>query len=297
MPIKRIITNAQDSLSDVEKKIADYVLGHPQAVLDMTVAQLAEASDASAATVVRLTKRIGVGGITAFKIELAADLTKQNIDVDLNADIARNESLLRLKEKLLYNAKEALQDTVDQIDIEVFSEVARMLSGARQIYIFGVGASFLTAQNISQKWSRIGYPANALNDLNVLLPAIANGTKRDVLWIISNSGETPEAIYAAKTAKISHVGVISLTKFGNNSVSSASDISVHTSLPIERHHRIAATNSLLTQFMVVDLLFYYFVSRHYDASTNAINRSKDIVEAYQNRELRHKRNFISEKKI
>jgi DNA-binding MurR/RpiR family transcriptional regulator len=155
------------------------------------------------------------------------------------------------------------------------------LGSAKQIYIFGVGASFLTAQNIAQKWSRIGYPATAMNDLNVLLPAIANGTKRDMLWVVSNSGETPEVIYAAQTAKKSQVSVVSLTKLGKNSVTAISDVAIHTSLPIERRHRIAATNSLMTQFMVVDLLFYDFVSHHYDASTRALNQSKHIIEQYQ----------------
>ncbi|KRL11360.1 MurR/RpiR family transcriptional regulator [Schleiferilactobacillus perolens] len=281
MPIKRKITNTQNSMSEAEEKVANYVLAHPQPVLNMTVSQLARAAQTSAASVVRLSKRIGVAGFTAFKIELAADLTKQNIDIDPDADITRNESLSVIKEKLLYNAKEALQDTVDQIDPQAFTDVNRLLGSAKQIYIFGVGASFLTAQNIAQKWSRIGYPATAMNDLNVLLPAIANGTKRDMLWVVSNSGETPEVIYAAQTAKKSQVSVVSLTKLGKNSVTAISDVAIHTSLPIERRHRIAATNSLMTQFMVVDLLFYDFVSHHYDASTRALNQSKHIIEQYQ----------------
>ena len=50
---------------------------------------------------------------------------------------------------------------------------------------------------------------------------------------------------------------------------------------MESSNRIAATNSLLAQFMLIDIIFYFFVSKTFDKSAKALDISHAIVQEYK----------------
>lgn len=281
MSVQGRILNVQTELSAAEAKIARYILDHSQDVLKMTVSQLADAAGSSPASVIRLTKSLDIGSFTTMKILLSSDLTKGKHKQEDFTDITKNEQLNSIKEKLLTGALQSIHETTDQLNEKEVKNLVKAMTQTKHLFLFGVGASYLTAENISQKWNRIGYLATADIDLNALLPKITNADQHDIVWLISNSGESPEVIVAAKTAKDAGIKVVSLTKFGNNSLAKLSDIALHTSQPIETQNRIAATNSLLTQFMLVDIIFYYFVSRTFDKSKKALDVSHGIIQVYK----------------
>lgn len=281
MSVQGRILNVQTELSAAEAKIARYILDHSRDVLKMTVSQLADAAGSSPASVIRLTKSLDIGSFTTMKILLSSDLTKGKHKQEDFTDITKNEQLNSIKEKLLTGALQSIRETTDQLNEKEVKNLVKAMTQTKHLFLFGVGASYLTAENISQKWNRIGYLATADIDLNALLPKITNADQHDIVWLISNSGESPEVIVAAKTAKDAGIKVVSLTKFGNNSLAKLSDIALHTSQPIETQNRIAATNSLLTQFMLVDIIFYYFVSRTFDKSKQALDVSHAIIKVYK----------------
>lgn len=124
--------------------------------------------------------------------------------------------------------------------------------------------------------------------MNDLLPIVANAGIEDSLWVVDNSGETPEAIYAAQIAKERKVPIITMTKKGSNTISELGDVEIHTSQPIELPGRIAATDSLLLQFMAIDIIFYDFVSRNYESSISQLNQSAKLVKDYKNHFYKNK---------
>lgn len=281
MSVNGRILNARGDLSKAEIKIADYILAHPRDVINMTASELAKEAGSSPATVIRLTKSLDIEGFTTLKILLTADITKnQSVPQDY-ADITPNEDLDSIKGKLLASALQSIRETTDQVNAQEVSELIKAVASAKQLFVFGIGASGLAAQNICQKWNRIGYPTVADDDLNNLLPKMVNAQPGDVLWVISNSGESPEALVAAKFAREIGIKLVSLTRFGNNSLAKVSDIAVHTSQPKETPNRIAATNSLLAQFMIIDIIFYDFVSNNFEASSVALENSHKIVRDYK----------------
>lgn len=281
MSVKGRIINSRSALSEAEAKVANYILKKPEEVLKMTVTQLAKVSASSPASVIRLIKRLDIGSFTTLKILLSSDLTKNNENTAGYQEITKNEPLTSIKEKLLTSALQSIKETVDQVSENEVGELIEVIKKSRRMLLFGIGASSLTAENISQKWNRIGYTAASDSDLNMLLPKVANADKSDLIWIVSNSGESPEAILAARIARERGLKVVSLTRFGNNSVSGLSDIAIHTSQPVESTNRIAATNSLLAQFMIIDTIFYYFVSKTFAQSEKALRDSADIINEYK----------------
>lgn len=281
MSVNGRILNARSDLSKAETKVADYILNHSREVINMTASELAQAAGSSPASVIRLTKSLDIEGFTALKILLTADITKNQALPQDYSDITPNEGLDSIKDKLLASALQSIRETTDQVNAQEVSALVAAIAKAKQLFVFGIGASNLAAENICQKWNRIGYPAVADNDLNMLLPKLVNARPGDVMWVISNSGESPEALVAAKFAQSLGIKLVSLTRFGNNSLAKISDIAVHTSQPKETPNRIAATNSLLAQFMIIDIIFYDFVSNNFKASSVSLEHSYHVIREYK----------------
>ncbi|KAE9562610.1 MurR/RpiR family transcriptional regulator [Companilactobacillus paralimentarius] len=281
MSVRGRILNSQSELSAAERKVAEFILQNPNKTIQMTAVQLATASGSSPASVIRLTKHLEIDSFTTLKILLSSDLTKNQSDPKMNDDIRPNEDLNSIKGKLLTSALESIRETTDQLNRGEVTRLVKAIIGSNQLFLFGVGASNLVAENISQKWNRIGYPTVADDDLNSLVPKLVNAKKGGILWVISNSGESPEVLIAAKNAKKYNLKLVSLTRFGKNSLAKLSDIAVHTSQPKESPNRIAATNSLLAQFMIIDIIFYYFVSQTYDSSSKVLIDSHNAIEQYK----------------
>ena len=61
------------SLRESERKIADYILTHPDEITYMSITELAERTDTSEATVIRFAQRLGYSGYAALKIALTID--------------------------------------------------------------------------------------------------------------------------------------------------------------------------------------------------------------------------------
>lgn len=284
MPIFAKIQDQKDAFSKSELKIAQFILDQPQEVLEMTAQQLAAAAESSSASVIRLCKRLKVYGFPQLKIELSADLSGGELSRKIQPEVRENEEIHSIKERLLLNAQTSLAETVEELADEQITRLTQLVAQTRRLLVFGAGTSNLVAQDIVQKWGRVGTMVVAYNNLNELLPVLANANEQDILWVISNSGESPEAIHAAQIAKEQQVPIITMTKKGSTTVSELGDIAIHTSQPIELPGKIAATDSLMLQLMAIDIIFYDFVSKHYESSISRLDRSTRLVKDY-------KRNF------
>lgn len=288
MPIFAKIQEQQEAFSKSELKIAQFILDQPQDVLEMTAQQLARAADSSSAAVIRLCKRLKVYGFPQLKIELSADLSGGEFSRKIQPEVRENEEISSIKERLLVNTQNSLAETVEEIDDDQIHQLSQIGARSRRLLVLGIGVSNLVAQDIAQKWGSVGTIVIAFNNVNDLLPIVANAGIEDSLWVVDNSGETPEAIYAAQIAKERKVPIITMTKKGSNTISELGDVEIHTSQPIELPGRIAATDSLLLQFMAIDIIFYDFVSRNYESSISQLNQSAKLVKDYKNHFYKNK---------
>jgi DNA-binding MurR/RpiR family transcriptional regulator len=71
------ITRANSTLTAAERRVAEVILSNEQLVAFGTVADLAEAATAGAATVVRLASKLGFDGFTALQASVQHDLGRQ----------------------------------------------------------------------------------------------------------------------------------------------------------------------------------------------------------------------------
>ncbi|EOL44643.1 hypothetical protein RV11_GL002390 [Enterococcus phoeniculicola] len=277
--IHRRVESIFSELTQSEKKIAQMVLETPEEVIQMTANELAKASQTSPASVIRFCRSIGISGFTELKLKLSAEVDTPNYTS--YSDISPGEPIKDIKSKLLGNAYQSMKDTVNLIDENVIDETNELIRKAPIVYVYGLGASYLVAENIAQKWNRIGKTVVCLSDAHLLLVILTSAVKEAVFIGISNSGETKEVIHMLKIAKNSGLKTISITQFGSNTISHLTDVSIHTVRSNEAELRSAATSSLLAQFMAIDVLFYAYVSESYEENITRIRQSRKAIEQYK----------------
>jgi DNA-binding MurR/RpiR family transcriptional regulator len=158
------------------------------------------------------------------------------------------------------NNKQSIQDTTAVLSSEEVGKAAEVLSKARKIDVYGMGASAVIAQDVYQKLSRINWWCQAYSDFHAQLTSAVTLTNKDVAFGISYSGQTDEIIQSLTEAKKQGATIITLTKFGSSPVADLGDIRLFTS-SVEQSIRSGAMASRIAQLNVVDILFITIASR------------------------------------
>lgn len=270
-----ILKGMAGSLPPSEKKIAEYILAHPEQSILMTALMLGEKSKTSSAAVIRLCKSLGFSGFQELKIRVAGDLQEKTADG--YRDIEPSESFSNIIGKVTSNTIQTLRETADIMNEESLEKSVKALAGADSIIFFGVGASNIAAKDAEQKFVRINKNVHAFSDVHMAATAVANKGKGDVLVGISFSGKTKEVSRLIKLAKTKDITVISITKYGNSPVSLLSDIQLYTSAAKEATFRSGATSSRIAQLHVIDLLFMCLASMEYETAVKSLDETREAI--------------------
>lgn len=271
----KIIENMLMQLPESERKIAQYILDAPHEVVNCTVSELAAVTSSSGAAVIRLCKSLGFKGFQDLKVRVISDLGKP---VEQGyTDIKKDETKENIVQKTLSNSIQSLRDSAEVIQYEELEMAVQTLLAAKNIHLFGIGASQIIATDVQQKLLRINKHATAFSDTHLVATLIANAEKDDVLFGISFSGETPEVINVMALAKEKGMRTISLTKYGHSSVAELADMKLFTSHSTEAPFRSAATSSRLAQLFMIDVLFLCMATETYEETVDYIEKTRSAI--------------------
>ncbi|WP_090675465.1 MurR/RpiR family transcriptional regulator [Paenibacillus tianmuensis] len=269
-----------EGLNPSEKKVAEYVLAHPGRMIELSVAQLAEASGASQAAIIRLCKSMGVKGYQDFKLKVAGDL-RETGGVQGYQEIRPQDSIATIVQHVSNNNIQSIHDTVKILDLEQVSKAVQALHQAKRIYFFGIGASNLIGQDAQQKFLRINRTCFCFADPHVQLASAVTLTEEDVAVGISYSGETKEVIAALKAARENGAVTIGITKYGSTTLTQYTDIPLCIS-STENEIRSGAMSSRITQLNVIDILYLGVASNNYEQSAMYLDRSRQAIRELEN---------------
>ena len=240
-----------------EQKLADYILANPDQIRDMPSQLLAQVVGISQASVVRFTQKLGYKGYPDFKFAISDSLHHQSPaenTAKLHGEISLQDGFTQMSQKLLASKINVLQKTHAINHQTSFEQAAAWLRDAKRILLCGKGGSALVAKDFSFKLQKLGMAALAETDTHVQLANIANYSNEDVLVLLSESGETPDSVKITEQAAANNVNIISITGYGNNSVSRLAGVRLYT-VADESSARLSSILARNAQELVIDTLF------------------------------------------
>ncbi|RAK60348.1 MurR/RpiR family transcriptional regulator [Phenylobacterium hankyongense] len=262
------------SLPATSRRIAQFVLDNVGEVVHMSVTELAERTASSEGSVVGLAKTFGYTGFQQLKIALAQDLVApvQFIHEDLEPG-DHPDTVIR---KIFASHIQALQDTHANLGVHALTRAMEAIRNARRVEVYGIGSAAPIAEDAAYRLMRIGIEARALVDSH--MQAIgASLTGPDVATLtISHSGSSQETLTATRLAREAGAKTIVLTNYGKSPMQAYADIVLFT-MARETNFRTEAMTSRIGQLAVLDALIACLALQDYEASSEVLRRSFEIL--------------------
>lgn len=262
-------------LTKTEQKIAHYVIDNPAKVVSMSVQELVSAIPTSSASIVRFAKIFCPNGFADFKLKLSAE---SELNQKIYDELDPKDSIDDLKDKLSFRINQTLIRTNSILDDASLTQAIQILSQKETIVSFGIGASHLVAEDFQQKFFRIGKTVITNNDVHVISTILLAKKEQAAVLIVSNSGETKEAINLARLAKQNKIPIIVLTHKNESVLAKMSDVVlIHDDSTENSSLRSAATTSLIAQFYAIDLLYYSYFKLDFSKHVKEIISSQKFI--------------------
>lgn len=271
------IRSSLPAMTSAERMVAEWVLCHPERLLELSMSQLAESCEVSDTTVLRMCRTAGFEGYTALKLAMAQDLVSPTHL--LHHDLEEGDTTADVARKLFTASAQSMNDTLELLDPTTLEQVVDHLERARTTLVCAVGASQIVAQSIDLRLLRLGLHCAAPADTQTQLARAALLEEGDLLIVVSYSGTTKDLLAVAELARERGVPLVVIT---GNAASPLARLADTCLVAVSREVRGEPYAAKLSQLAIVDALSIVYALRHLDATSHAEAR---IAQAIQGKHL------------
>jgi DNA-binding MurR/RpiR family transcriptional regulator len=269
----------QNELSPNERKIARFILSNPALIRDYSSQNLANSVGVSQSSIVKFSQKLGYQGFPDLKLAIHEDVL-----LGENGDAAGGERERTAgpadgpARERLYRAKiEAMRSTLQLNDEQRLMAAVEVLEGAERIQIIALGAGSMVARNLASQLIQIGRSVIAEVDTYMQLSSVATLGKRDALFLISFSGESPKILEIVKQARKAGAKIVTLTNYNANPIRALADVRLYSVGRVDEFEIPQIVSGTSQQF-VVDLLFSQLVQRD-PRARELLARSRKLVDS------------------
>ncbi len=232
------IKEAYGSLARKERAIADYLLQHPDFLLDASAKEIAEATNSSPATVIRFCRSCGFNGLTEMKLSLkrenrlvdthpARAVDKELSDADLSALV---------KERVLGFHNVVVNTLLSDWNLAAYNMAVDAILNAKQIIIVGEGVSRGSCVTLMNTLLMMGLRCHMYLDSVFEIINIDRLEPGDVVIDISFPGSVRTSIDSLKLAKERGAVTIGLIGMMDGPILDYVDIVLATSSPHQEYY-------------------------------------------------------------
>ena len=273
MNILEKIAQHKGAFSKSERKVAEIILANPQTAIHSSIATLAKMSDVSEPTVNRFCRRLDTKGYPDFKLHLAQSLA--NGTPYVNRHVEEHDSPEEYTKKIFESTMAALEVARQSVDINAVNRVVDLLTQAKKISFFGLGASASVAHDALNKFFRFNVPVVYFEDILMQRMSCMNCTEGDVVVLISHTGRTKSLVELAQVAKSNDATVVGITE---HSSPLANECNIVLSLEVpEDTDMYMPMASRIAQLTLVDILATGFTLRRGSKFRENLKRVKDSL--------------------
>ncbi|BEM92536.1 transcriptional regulator HexR [Serratia marcescens] len=260
-------------LSKSERKVAEVILASPQTAIHSSIATLARMADVSEPTVNRFCRRLDTKGFPDFKLHLAQSLA--NGTPYVNRNVEEDDSVDSYTSKIFESVMASLDTVKANLDIAAINRAVDLLTQAKKISFFGLGASAAVAHDAMNKFFRFNIPVVYFDDIVMQRMSCMNSGEGDVVVLISHTGRTKNLVEMAHLARENDATVLAITSRDTPLAQSATlalllDVPEDTDVYMPMVSRIA-------QLTLIDVLATGFTLRRGAKFRDNLKRVKEAL--------------------
>ncbi|MGF2145366.1 MurR/RpiR family transcriptional regulator [Vagococcus fluvialis] len=210
MKLQQLIHQHANKLSELDNTVIQFIMEHPNEVIDLSILELADKVHISKSSILRLTKKLGFSGYSEFKYFLRQE--QKELLVSEAEEIIFDKQLDDIKRTLKY---------LKAVDLLPINEV---LDESKTIYCYSTGFS---QKKPLEEFSKLMLSLEKRvlilpnkTELDMAMPMISSD---DCVIITSYSGETDNIKENLTTLTIRKIPTLTITTPGNNYFSRHSD--------------------------------------------------------------------------
>lgn len=266
--------------SETEKKVADYLLKTQEDLVTKTIANLADETGVSQATIFKFVKKLGFKGFQDFKISVAANSSVGVPDPSLIAynDITPEDSSYEIAMKVVNSNILAMKNLIPQIDKEKLEKALQILKKTKTVHFFGTGGSSVVAYDSYQKFLRTKYRCEFIMDFHMQLMSVTKLTAEDTAFVFSHSGQSIETLKLAQAIKDTPAKLIVLTGNPHSELAHLADESI-TVYTEESKYRTESLSSRILYLTWMDTIYINLTLQeelHGQKSMEAIRKALSV---------------------
>ncbi|RDY27302.1 MurR/RpiR family transcriptional regulator [Romboutsia weinsteinii] len=244
MELEKLINTHFELLTENDLFIWKYIKNNIEKCCELSCEELAKECSVSRATILRFSRKISLSSFADLKLYIKM----------------YHQSIESQDSKSLDYICENYHKLIDKFKKKDFYSVCEKIQKAERIFIFGTGnAQKAEANELKRVFLTVGKCFYELFDIGELMLISDTFTDKDLMFIISLSGETESALEIAKHLKCSNVPTISLTRLKNNSLARICDENLYVGTTFMQGANNLNYETTTLFFILIEILFIKYM--------------------------------------
>lgn len=247
-----------DKLTHNEKFLLEKINEHPHKFLNLNIVDFSEEFFTTKSVLFRLVKKLNFESVLEMKLFCQQELAKKGL-YQLEIDSTPQSRLSNLK---TYNTY-AIINTIESLDVNLFTLVCKTISESRKILLYGIGSSFLACRELSINLQKININVTASDEIHETILKISSFSNEDLIVIFSKSAQNKEILFLLEQTKELDVKSVLITANEEIKQNFTYKILFKNML---KDRRIIATCSKASEIIIADAILYevYFMNKNND---------------------------------
>lgn len=240
MKVDELVNRYYDSLNSNDIYIWQFICKNKDSCFKYTIDEFSKHCNVSNASLVRFAKKISLKGFSELKSRLKWEHDEK--------EIYSVDSL-----ELVCECYHALIDDIKRRDC---TEIFNLIENADRVFLYGTGnAQRTVADEFKRIFLSIKKCFYVISGEDTIDSLIRAATERDLIIIISLSGESSESVDMAKKLTLKNVPIISITRLNNNDLALLSTENLYINTALLNIDSLFSYETTTPYFILIELIF------------------------------------------
>ncbi len=247
MTLDELFNANRSQLGENDLHIWSYITAHRRECAALSIEALGRRCNVSRTTILRFARKLGLHGFSELKV------------------------LLRMEDKQQHALPDYIEQTcavyadmITELRAKDCSALFRRIDEAENLYVFSSGMlQDAVARELCRAFLACGkwfYTIHAGTEADVLLH---NVTERDLVIILSVSGESPQVLQLARALRVRSIPAVSITRRRDNTLAQLCPMRLYVgTVEMEMNALGMQYQSTTSFFILVELLFLKYMAYH-----------------------------------